>query len=55
MADNAIELRITCDGGLYIKELITGNEGRTEPNVSSIVDAKVLSIKLDVVDILMER
>ena len=53
VADNAIEIRITCEGGLYIKELITGNEGRTEPNVASIIDANVLSIKLDVIDILI--
>ncbi|HDI42394.1 MAG TPA: tRNA pseudouridine(54/55) synthase Pus10 [Candidatus Bathyarchaeota archaeon] len=53
-APNRLVFRIMCDGGLYIKELITGDEGRTQPSVSQLLNAKAKSIKLDVVDVLME-
>jgi len=50
-----IEMRIRCQGGLYIKELITGDEGRTDPSVAKIVGAKAEPLKLDVLGIAMER
>lgn len=45
------ELEIYCDGGLYIKELISGDEGRTVPSVTDIVGRHVLCEKLDVIKI----
>ncbi|MHC1604774.1 MAG: tRNA pseudouridine(54/55) synthase Pus10 [Candidatus Methanofastidiosia archaeon] len=45
------ELEIYCDGGLYIKELISGDEGRTIPSVSSILKKKVSCKELDVIKI----
>jgi tRNA pseudouridine synthase 10 len=47
-----MEMRIRCQGGLYIKELITGDEGRTDPNVAQLVDAKATPVRLDVLKIL---
>ncbi|MBS3054891.1 MAG: tRNA pseudouridine(54/55) synthase Pus10 [Candidatus Aenigmarchaeota archaeon] len=46
-----LELKIHSESGLYIKELITGDEGRTKPNVSDILGNKVKRILLDVVKI----
>ncbi|WP_423793279.1 tRNA pseudouridine(54/55) synthase Pus10 [Methanocaldococcus indicus] len=49
--DKSLELEIFCDGGLYIKELISGDEGRTKPSVSSILNKKCICKKLDVLKI----
>ncbi len=46
------ELKIHCQGGLYIKELITGDEGRTKPSLASIIDAEAKSIQLDVLEVI---
>jgi len=46
-----LELKIRSESGLYIKELITGDEGRTKPSVSDILGNKVKNILLDVVRI----
>ncbi len=40
---------ITCQGGLYIKELATGDEGRTRPSISQILGKSVEVLSLDVV------
>jgi tRNA pseudouridine synthase 10 len=48
---NKIQLEIKAQSGLYIKELIHGDEGRTEPSVSGLIDNKVKNIELDVIKI----
>jgi len=50
-----IEMRVRCQGGLYIKELITSDEGRTNPSVAKIVGAKAEPLELDVLGVVMER
>lgn len=45
------ELKIFCDGGLYIKELISGDDGRTSPSVSEILGKKCICKVLDVLDV----
>ncbi len=42
---------VTCDGGCYVKELISGDEGRTIPSVSSVVSIPAFCKQLDVVNI----
>lgn len=49
------EMRVRCQGGLYVKELVTGDEGRTTPSVSEILKNKAKPIKLDVLNIIMKR
>ncbi len=49
---NQMEMRIRCQGGLYIKELITGDEGRTEPSVAEIIGARAETTRLDVLNII---
>jgi len=46
-----LQLKITGESGLYIKELITGDESRTKPNVSELLENKVKKITLDVIKI----
>jgi tRNA pseudouridine synthase 10 len=47
------EMRIRCQGGLYVKELVTGDEGRTTPNVSEILNNRAKPMKLDVLNVLI--
>jgi len=47
------EMKILCQGGLYVKELVTGDEGRTTPSVSEILQNKAKPIKLDVLNVIM--
>ena len=46
-----IRLETRTQSGLYIKELIHGDEGRTNPNISELVNNKVKKIELDVIKI----
>ncbi|NJE25199.1 tRNA pseudouridine(54/55) synthase Pus10 [Thermococcus sp. MV5] len=46
------KLRLITDGGLYIKELISGDDGRTSPSVTEILGKKSWCEKLDVLNIL---
>lgn len=46
-----IILTINCDGGLYIKELISGDFERTKPNLSTLVCCSCIVAELDVIDI----
>ncbi|MEM5773029.1 MAG: tRNA pseudouridine(54/55) synthase Pus10 [Candidatus Aenigmatarchaeota archaeon] len=43
--------KIRAQSGLYIKELISGDEGRTSPNISELISNKPKKIKLDVIKI----
>jgi tRNA pseudouridine synthase 10 len=47
-------LYIKCQGGLYVKELVSGDEGRTIPNVSALLDNPAKTLKLDVLNVIME-
>jgi tRNA pseudouridine synthase 10 len=45
------EFEIKAQGGLYIKELITGDNGRTIPSISEIIKNKAINIELAVINI----
>jgi tRNA pseudouridine synthase 10 len=47
------EMKIRCQGGLYVKELVTGDEGRTTPSVSEILNNRATPMKLDVLKVIM--
>ncbi|RLG42417.1 MAG: tRNA pseudouridine(54/55) synthase Pus10 [Thermoproteota archaeon] len=49
---NIFEMRVLCDGGLYVKELISGDDGRTTPSVSEILGKKSFCRELDVLEVL---
>ncbi len=45
------ELIIDCEGGLYIKELISGDDGRTKPSISEILGTPAKCAQLDVLKV----
>lgn len=46
-----LKLTIKCQGGLYIKELISGDNGRTIPSISSITNNPAICSQLDVLKV----
>ncbi len=50
-----IYLVIDAEGGTYIKELISSDDGRTQPSVSSIAGQQVRCKELDVLDVSQEN
>lgn len=46
------ELEILCDGGLYVKELISGDEGRTQPSLAGLLGVPARVTELDVLEVL---
>jgi tRNA pseudouridine synthase 10 len=51
LSTKKMQLEIVGESGLYIKELISGDQGRTRPNVAEILGNEVRKIVLDVVKI----
>lgn len=49
--DTTFSMRIKTEGGLYIKELISGDEGRSNPNVSEILGVNAICEQLDVLEV----
>ena len=49
---NKIRFRVRTQGGLYIKELVSGDNGRTSPSFAEILGAEAKCIELDVVAVL---
>jgi tRNA pseudouridine synthase 10 len=54
LTPNRVRLNVTCQGGLYVKELVTGDEGRTKPSVAEILGAKATPLELDVLKVIMK-
>ncbi|MEA3239531.1 MAG: tRNA pseudouridine(54/55) synthase Pus10 [Candidatus Bipolaricaulota bacterium] len=46
-----VELVLRGEGGLYIKELVSGDEGRTMPSLSGVLSVSALVTELDVIDV----
>jgi tRNA pseudouridine synthase 10 len=53
LSPHKAELKIRCAGGLYVKELVSGDEGRTTPSVTELLNNKAKPMKLDVLNIVM--
>jgi tRNA pseudouridine synthase 10 len=49
------EMEIRCQGGLYVKELVSGDEGRTTPSVSELLGNRAKPVKLDVLNVILEE
>ena len=47
-------MEIRCQGGLYVKELVSGDECRTIPNVSGLLGNRARTLKLDVLNVIMD-
>ena len=50
---NQAELTLRCQGGLYVKELISGDNGRTVPSVSELLGTEAKTLKLDVLKVII--
>lgn len=48
---SSLELIIKAESGLYIKEFITGDSGRTVPSLASLLGVSIKDLKLDVIGI----
>ena len=44
-------MELKCDAGLYIKELISGDKGRTNPSLSALLGVEAEVTELDVLDV----
>ena len=49
--DTSFNMRIKTEGGLYIKELISGDDGRSKPNISEILGVNAICEQLDVIEV----
>lgn len=49
--EETFKMRIKTEGGLYIKELISGDDGRSNPNVSEILGVNAICEQLDVIEV----
>jgi tRNA pseudouridine synthase 10 len=49
--NNTFELTIQCQGGLYVKEFISGDEGRTVPSITEILGTPAVCTQLDVISV----
>ncbi len=46
------EVEILCDGGLYVKELISGDERGTRPSLAELLGVEARVTELDVLEVL---
>jgi tRNA pseudouridine synthase 10 len=46
-----IELVVRCQGGLYVKEFISGDGGRTKPSISEALGTEARCVELDVISV----
>jgi len=49
LSPSQAELRLRSEGGLYIKELVSGDDGRTNPNLTAVIGVPACVLELDVV------
>jgi tRNA pseudouridine synthase 10 len=49
-----VVMDLKCDAGLYIKELISGDKGRTKPSLSALLGVEAEVTELDVLDVDLE-
>jgi tRNA pseudouridine synthase 10 len=49
IAGNLLECLVEASGGLYIKELVSSDSGRTKPSFAEILGTEAICIELDVV------
>jgi len=51
LGERLVKFRIKAQGGLYVKELIDGDEGRTKPNIAEFLGRRPLRIDLSVIEV----
>lgn len=51
LSENSFELIVRCEAGLYVKELVSGDKGRTRPSVAEVLNCNCEPRELDVIKI----
>jgi tRNA pseudouridine synthase 10 len=51
LGDGDLELELRTEGGTYVKEIVSGDEGRSEPSAASILGRACVCTALDVLDV----
>lgn len=49
--EEAASITVACESGLYVKELISGDGGRTNPSLSGLLGIDARVVELDVIDV----
>jgi tRNA pseudouridine synthase 10 len=50
-AEKYFVITVRCEGGLYVKELVSGDNGRTKPSLSALLDKEARVKELDVINV----
>ncbi len=48
---NTALITIKCEGGLYVKELVSGDNGRTVPSLAALIEGEAKVIELEVIKV----
>jgi len=49
--EKAASITVSCEGGLYVKELVSGDDGRTRPSLAETLGSGAKVVELDVIDV----
>ncbi len=52
LSPTAAEVELLCEGGLYVKELVSSDQGATEPSLSQLLGVAAQVSELDVLEVL---
>lgn len=55
LSPTSARVEFLCEGGLYVKELVSGDRGATQPNLSTLLGVGAQVTELDVLDVLDGR
>jgi len=55
LAPGQARLTLRCEGGLYVKELVSGDEGRTSPSLSGTLGVPARVLELDVMSVTSDQ
>jgi tRNA pseudouridine synthase 10 len=50
-AEKHFTITVRCEGGLYVKELVSGDNGRTSPSLSALLNKQARVAELDVISV----
>jgi tRNA pseudouridine synthase 10 len=50
-AEKQFTITVRCEGGLYVKELVSGDNGRTDPSLSALLNKQARVVELDVMSV----
>lgn len=52
LENDVLEIDVRCEGGLYVKELVSGDGGRTTPSLQGLLETNAEVMELDVMRVL---